>query len=63
VYLLHKHLNQLHKEFTEDCLNKAKIIERVIPQIIFGDNKDMEDEFNLALDLWSHFSRVEVSNK
>ena len=44
-------------------MNKAKIIERVIPQIIFGDNKDMEDEFNLALDLWSHFSRVEVSNK
>ena len=65
VYILHSHLNKLHKELTEDCINKAKVIQVIIPQIIFGGNgtSDLEEEFNLALDLWSYYSRVELSIK
>ena len=65
VYILHSQLNKLHKELTEDCINKAKVIQVIIPQIIFGGNgtSDLEEEFNLALDLWSYYSRVELSIK
>lgn len=65
VYILQSHLNKLHKELTEDCINKSKVIQVLIPQIIFGGNgsSDFEEEFNLALDLWSYYSRVELSIK
>ena len=65
VYILHSQLNKLHKELTEDCINKAKVIQVIVPQIIFGEDgtSDLEEEFNLALDLWSYYSRVELSIK
>ena len=45
VYILHSHLNKLHKELTEDCINKAKVIQVIVPQIIFGGDgtSDLED--------------------
>ena len=54
-------MGNLNHEVQEDISNKVKIVDRIIPEVIFG-SEEKEENLRLALDMWNYHNMVGIES-
>ncbi|CDW84977.1 UNKNOWN [Stylonychia lemnae] len=62
VYRLQKYIGSLHHEFKDDIQSKIKLVYQTLPQIVFLDIGDSEENLMLMLDVWTYHNQISISS-